>query len=250
MAKLEATVKQFLEEGRMFTAYDVTIETRTREKMMLRHSDVSGACHEIEALVDAMDFGYQNSKGQQAKWQRTSRDIPGGRGAWAWIYHPTNLDANSYQFRNNQQQPQAQPAAKPAGSISSAPATPALSLSTDGNTSDSGGEQDDGTFAVDFRNRLMIPTRFMREAGISAGDQCYVIPDASTNTVLICKDTPALQAGGVKMTTQKVEQDGELRLSSRTLRAADLTDNKFVIETTDKDFSGTTAKVVAVKKSA
>jgi hypothetical protein len=44
-----------------------------------------------------------------------------------------------------------------------------------------------------------------------------------------------------------VEKDGELRLSSKTLKSAELVTSKFVIETTDKDFAGNAAKVVAVK---
>jgi bifunctional DNA-binding transcriptional regulator/antitoxin component of YhaV-PrlF toxin-antitoxin module len=93
----------------------------------------------------------------------------------------------------------------------------------------------------------MIPTRFMREAGINSGDNCYVIADSKSNMVLVCKEDPSLQ--GVNFTVQKVEKDGELRLSSKTLRLADLTDNKFVIETTDQTLGSQTVKVVAVKKN-
>lgn len=253
MAKMEDTIRQFLDEGRMFTAYDVTIETRNREKLMLRHQDVGGACHEAESLQDAMDFGHDMPSGQTQKWSRTRRDVPGGKGAWAWVYHPDNLDPNAYQFRNtNGKQATAPSMGQVKGiaatAVATAPPSPGFSQVNDGNTTDSGGEQDDGTFAVDFRNRLMIPTRFMREAGITGGDTCYVIADSTTNTVLVCKDTPALQSGGIKFTTQKVEKDGELRLSSRTLHAADLKDNKFVIETADKTLAGQAVKVVAVKK--
>lgn len=252
MDKLSTTVKQFLDQGRMFTAYDVTIETRQREKMMLRHSEVNGACHEVEALVDAMDYGHDEPGGKTTRWTRTRRDVPGGNGAWAWVYHPDYADANSYQFSNpNQKQPKpAMPAAVAAlGSHVAVCPQPVNSIGivNDGNTSDSGGEQDDGTFAVDFRSRLMIPTRFMRDAGISAGDECYVIAEAKSNSVLVTKADPGLT--GVSFTVQKVEKDGELRLSSRTLRSADLTDTKFVIETADKTLGSTKVKVVEVKKS-
>ena len=37
MAMLEKTVREFLDQGRMFTGYDVTIETRDREKVRMRH---------------------------------------------------------------------------------------------------------------------------------------------------------------------------------------------------------------------
>jgi hypothetical protein len=250
MDKLSKTVKQFLDEGRMFTGYDVTIATREREQMQLRHQDVNGAIHEVEELVDAMDFGHDSPSGQTVKWERTRRDVPGTSGAWAWIYHPQGVDPTGYQFRN-----QKQPAGLATGSLNAMVATatkaPALSFSTvnDGNTSDSGGEQDDGTFVTDYRNRLMIPTRLMRDAGMKAGDECYVLADNQSNSVIVFKATSGLT--GVSYTVQKVEKDGEVRLSSKTLRAADLNDNKFVIEIGDRTFgtTGSNVKVVEIKKA-
>lgn len=238
MDKLTTTVKQFLDEGRMFTAYDVTIETRTREKMNLKHADTRGAVHEIDILRDAMDFGHDGSNGT-IKWNKSQMPMPDNQ--WAFVFHPSNLDPKQYQPRA--------PAARntaPASQLKQLP--PALSISSnDGTASDSGGQQPDGTFATDYRERLMIPTRFMREAGINSGDNCYVIADSKSNMVLVCKEDPSLQ--GVNFTVQKVEKDGELRLSSKTLRLADLTDNKFVIETTDQTLGSQTVKVVAVKKN-
>jgi bifunctional DNA-binding transcriptional regulator/antitoxin component of YhaV-PrlF toxin-antitoxin module len=245
MDKLSETVKRFLDEGRMFTAYDVTVETRNHNKMSLRHQDVGGAAHEVEHLSDAMDFGHDTAGGGTTKWQRTRRDVPGGNGSWTWVYHPDYADPAAFQFRGAQVAKMPLPAhvtgAKPA------PAN-AIAQVNDGNTADSGGEQADGTFAVDFRRRLMIPTRYMKEAGIAPGDSCYVIADAQSNSVLITKEDASLLS--LALTVQKVERDGELRLSSRTLASAALTDTAFVIETADKKLSGTDVKVVAVKKIA
>src|SRR3954471_15862746 len=94
--QLEETVKQFLKEGRMFTAYDVTVETRQRQKIGLRHQDVAGACHEFDSLRDAVDFGVDHN-GQAVKWQRSQRTLPNGNG-WAWVYHPAHVDVSTYQF--------------------------------------------------------------------------------------------------------------------------------------------------------
>lgn len=249
MDKLTATVEQFLNEGRMFTGYDVTIETRNREKMMLRHDDVRGGIHEIELLNDAIEFGYDGPRGGTTKWEKSQKTMPNG--TWAFVYHPQGLDPNQYQPRNT---PSRQSTAAPASLGKSALSLPVpkpagLSISTvnDGVICDSGGEQDDGTFATDHRERLMIPTRYMKEAGLTPGDQCFVITEPASNTVIITKEDPALKS--LSFTVQKVERDGELRLSSKTLRAADLTDNKFVIETTDKTLAGNNVKVVMVKKS-
>lgn len=245
MDKMEATVKGFLEQGRMFTGYDVTIETRTREKMMLRHQDVRGAVHEMETLNDAMDFGYQMLNGTVVRWKKTQKDMPGS--GWAFVYHPENVDPSGYQPRNQNSMSSQKPSGMPANvpvAVCPLPTTPSLTLVNDGATSDSGGAQDDGTFATDYRERLMIPTRFMKEAGIKGGDQCFVVADAMNSMVLICKDDPKVV--GYNITTQKVEKDGELRLSSKTLKSAELVSSKFTIETTEKDFSGNKAKVVSV----
>jgi hypothetical protein len=245
MDKMEATVKDFLDQGRMFTGYDVTIETRTREKMMLRHQDVRGAVHEMVSLNDAMDFGHQMLNGTVAKWRKTQKDMPGG--GWAFVYHPDNVDPNGYQPRNqNVISSHNRSATYSPASVAVCPApTLSISAANDGATTDSGGANDDGTFATDYRERLMIPTRFMKDAGIKAGDQCFVVADATNCMVLVCKDDPKVV--GYNITTQKVEKDGELRLSSKTLKSAELVTSKFVIETTDKDFAGNAAKVVAVK---
>jgi hypothetical protein len=170
MDKMEATVKDFLDQGRMFTGYDVTIETRTREKMMLRHQDVRGAVHEMVSLNDAMDFGHQMLNGTVAKWRKTQKDMPGG--GWAFVYHPDNVDPNGYQPRNqNVISSHNRSATYSPASVAVCPApTLSISAANDGATTDSGGANDDGTFATDYRERLMIPTRFMKDAGIKAGD--------------------------------------------------------------------------------
>ncbi len=243
MDKLETTVRQFLDEGRMFTGYDVTIETRTRENMHLRHQDVRDGIHEIPALVDAMDYGWDEPSGQTRKWQKSQQNMPGG--GWAFIYHPTNLDPKHYQPRQTTPQKTSPTVGQVKGH---APSVPSLSIASDGATTDSGGEQDDGSFATDYRNRLMVPTKFLKEAGITSGDTVYIAPDATNNMILIAKDQDALQNDGLKVTTQKVERNGDLRLSSKTLKAADLQDSKFVIETADKDFNQSKVKVVEIKQ--
>lgn len=247
MNKLSATIQKLLDDGQMFTAYDVTVLTRTREAIQLKHSDVQGACHEIDGLRDALDFGHDQPDGTTVKWYRAQQNVPGTSGAWAWVYYPAGLDANQYQFNSHKSQPKK---AQTSPTKTPAPA-PSLSFSTvnDGVTSDSGGEQDDGTFAVDYRNRLMIPTRFMREAGLSAGDNCCILCDNISKSIAVFKVDPNLT--GIGYTVQKVEKDGEIRLSSKTLNGADLHSSKFVIETTDRTLgtSGNSVKVVQVKKA-
>jgi hypothetical protein len=234
---LEETVKTFLDEGTMFTGYDVTLATRERLGIKLRHHTVSGDIHDLRALADAIEFGYTDPAGNDQDWGRCQQDMPGGGGKWAFVYHPMNLDPNSFiprgatQPQAQQAQATQQPASTPTASITQQP-------------SDSGGKNTDGSFTPDYRFRLFIPTRFLKEAGMSAGDTVYVVPDAGSNTVLLAKDTDQLQTGGLKVTTQTVERNGDLRLSSKTLKASGLADDqKFMIEKSDQ--SGTPVVKIA-----
>lgn len=230
--KLDRTVRLFLDQGRMFTGYDVTVETRERERMRLRHQDVNADIHELDALKDALDYGWDTAAGQTLQWARAQVNMPGG--GWAWVYHPTTLDPKGYTPRQGGQPTQSQPQAPAMASISAG----------DGSTTDSGGVQADGTYAPDFRNRLMIPKKFLAEAGIDPGDEVVVQADPSTRSILLAKVDGL--AGAIRVTTQTVERNGDIRLSSRTLKAGNADGSKFVIETADRDASGRPVKAVAV----
>lgn len=223
---LEATIKNFLDEGRMFTAYDVTLETRGREKIYLRHNEIRDHIHELDMLVDALGYGWDGPHGTN-RWAKTQVDIGGGK--QPFVFHRVGMDPQRYQPL---------PEHTPAQIQSMAQASISL-VQDDG----SGGEQDDGTFKTDYRNRLLVPTRFLKEAGFQPHDTVYVIPDAATNCVLLCQDNSTSQG---TVSIQRVERNGDIRLSSRTLKAANLQD-RFQIETTEKDVKGVKMKVVEVK---
>lgn len=225
MQMLERTVRQFLDQGRMFSAYDVTLETREREHVQMRHKDVRGACHEIQCLQDAVDFGWDDpSGGQPVEWGKTQVSV--GQGQWAFIYHPRSVDPNTYQPRPTFSKPSA-----PSPVTAAAPATPSISAAA---ISDSGGQNADGTFGTDYRNRLFIPTKFLRGAGLNANDECFVVADKANKLILLAGDDSNLD-GVVRITTQRVERNGDLRLSSTTLTKGELDTDKFVIENTDRD---------------
>lgn len=245
MQKLNDTVKQFLNEGRMFTGYDVTIETRNREKLKLEHKAVREAIHELDALVDALDFGFDQGTGQTIKYGKYQMDMPGG--GWAWVFHPTNLDPTKYQPRNPSASPRVP--ANTQAPVSGASSVPSIGLA-DGVISDSGGQQTDGTFAPDCRKRLMVPTKFCNSAGFVPGNEVLVLADKTTKTIMIAASEELLVDGVVKITTQRIEKNGDLRLSSRTLQAADMSQDRFVIETSEKPLdNGGKAKIVEVKEA-
>lgn len=225
MLKLENTVRQFLDEGRMFTGYDVTLETRDREKMQLRHENCRGAIHEMSFLSDAVDFGH-DVNGQTVKWAKTQ--ISMGNGAWAFVYHPAALDPNTYQPRQSK--------SVAASSVPVATnSVPVASAPTVADTvKDSGGENSDGTFSPDYRNRLFIQKKFVQGIGLNAGGDVYIVADSSKQTIgLYADQTLVPQAGnGIAVSTQRIERNGDFRLSGATLRSAGLNGSKFKVEQT------------------
>ena len=225
MVKLEQTVRQFLDEGRMFTGYDVTLETRDREKLNLKHRDCRGATHDMQFLNDAVEFGY-DVNGQTVKWGKTQVDMGNG-GAWAFVYHPANLDPKGYTPRQT-----SAPTHSPNVGQTSPVAAVAAAVAVADDATDSGGENADGTFNTDYRNRLMVKTRFARAIGLKSGDDVVVVTDANKNTITLLADmASAPQIGtGIGVSTQRVERNGDFRLSSATLRSAGLTGSKFKIE--------------------
>jgi bifunctional DNA-binding transcriptional regulator/antitoxin component of YhaV-PrlF toxin-antitoxin module len=204
----------------MFTGYDVTIETRSRESVKLRHEECRGAIHEIQILNDAIEFGHEPPSGPPVHWMKSQKSMSNGQ--WAFVYHPSNVDPQGYQPR--------------ATSNFKDSTSPSQVASISSIASDSGGLQSDGSFLTDHRNRLLIPTRFLEAAGLKPGNQVCVLSDANTNTVWLCKDDPFNDAT-IRATTQVVERNGDIRLSSRTLSSASLNGSKFVIENTNKNNS-------------
>lgn len=236
-AQIEQTVRQFLDEGRMFTGYDVTLETRTRESVQMRHKDVRGAIHELSCLVDAIEWGHTDAQGNDVKWKKSQIPMPGG---WAFVYHAETADPSQYQ-------PQAKPGLTPqqvSQQISQAqaqavatqqPVTVAIQSPLTGN--DSGGQNVDGTFSTDYRNRLFIRTEFLKSLGLEKGDPVTIVTDSDNQRVLLIKDYTSFVDAALSSPTvhvQQVEKNGDLRLSSKTLRSSglDIAEN-FVIQNTE-----------------
>ena len=249
---LSETVEMFLDEGRMFSGYNITRVTRERLGIQLRHMPIRGEIHELQALKDAMEFGHTDPIGNDVEWTRTQVPKNGSTtGQWFFVYHRVGDDVSQFEQYDDgggvmvDQQQQLHSAPASGASLTASGASQSLSGSNaqsasatddDDNGSDSGGENNDGTFSPDHYKRLFIPTRFIREAGMAAGDQCHIVPDAGTNTILLVKDPSQINTGGITVTTKTVERNGDIRLRSNTLRAAGLgSDGRFRIENTDED---------------
>lgn len=227
MLQLEKTVRQFLDEGRMFTAYDVTIETRTREKIRLHHREITGACHEIQCLRDAVDFGH-DANGQTVHWKKTQ--VTMSNGIAAFVYHPEHLDANTYQAMTTQVS-QISPVTTPALPMIS------TSMAIDNNL---------GNFRLDSSNRLLVPTMFLRSIGVNAGEIVTIAADDAKKSMVLIRD-PGIFAGKYRVVNQKqVERNGHVRIRLETLTKANVNHTKFNIENIDVDVAGQQIPVVEI----
>lgn len=247
-AQLEQTIKQFLDEGRMFTGYDVTLETRTRENVKMRHQDVRVAIHELQCLIDAIEWGHEDGQGNDVRWKKSQIAMPNGH--WAFVYHPETLDPNQYQAQG-QKNAVAQQTQQVV--VAQTPAINANQSSTP-TGSDSGGQNNDGTFCTDYRNRLFIRTEFVKALGLQRDDTVFVIADSDNNRVLLANSVGLQDLGNTLVNapsvSQQIERNGDLRLSSKTLRTAglDIAEN-FVIETCKMGTAPNEYSVVEIRQA-
>ncbi len=185
------TIGEFLEEGRAFTGYDLTLRTREREKIRLRHSDVKAGIHELQTLKDLVDFD---------DWNKELCDL--GNGLQAFLYFKDGYDKSQYQ---------------PFSSQNSVVVNPGFSLipnntgdEDDDDQDDSGGETEDG-HKLDYRNRLLVPTKFLRDANLKPGNEAYIYKDG--NALYIGPSQPLT----TNFQTRTVERNGDLRISLKVL---------------------------------
>jgi bifunctional DNA-binding transcriptional regulator/antitoxin component of YhaV-PrlF toxin-antitoxin module len=240
---LTETIKKCLEEARPFSAYNITLITREREKIRLRHTEMQGVVHEIDLIADTLDFGYTTPDGTTLSWQRS--EFTKWAGPAFQVYHPVgyNLDNFVPEGVNPVSQAEFAASVRPQAMIG------VITPNADGTTPNVGGEQADGTFQVDNRNRLMVPTKFLKEAGISAGDSIYVIADSKSKAVFLAKDAEDVDNDGIGVTMQLVERCGDIRLSNRTLKSAHLEGSNFSIKNSEKDFDGVMMNVVEITQA-
>jgi hypothetical protein len=226
---IDTVVKEFLDRGQAFTAFEVSLEAKKRGATE-RHRDMKNYIHQCPVLNDEMEFG---------NYDKTLVHVgnEGGQPLQAFLYHPKSYDASTYK-----------PLERKGGSSQPAavPSVPALAASTAGAVNGSGAaaldpdEPDDGSYAVDYRNRLMIPTKFLRGMSATPGELVHVYADTDGVGTCIFLSKTAPTGDGVTSKTQMVERNGDLRLSQTTLTGSGFTGNKFLIEN-----SGSTVKVSA-----
>lgn len=215
-AIIDAVIAEFVSADRAFTAFEVSLEAQQRG-VQARHRHLRDHIHACKALTDITEFG---------DYEKTLVDV--GQGHQAFLYHRFDYDTANYTPLNQTSPPPVSipPAAsaQPAGPAVFSP-TPVPTVSDDG--SDGGDSNVDPHYQPDYRNRLMVPTKFLRELGLAPGEMATLALDK--NTLWLFKDTdPGYPQPQYR---QVVERNGDLRLSQSRLVESGLTGNRFEIKT-------------------
>lgn len=214
LQKLEDTVQEFIQDGRAFTAYNVTLACRQKHSLHLRHQAVQAAgnpIHTFPAIDEARDFG---------DYQQTRIDHPSGDGRWAWLYHPSSFDPSTFRWEDAQQAQADPPKVR----------TDAAQQKVDQQAADDdaaaaqtpGGVQADGTHSGDYRGRLFIPTSYCRDAQFTPYDTAHVAVNTNTNEIMMAKTDGDFPDGYEVNTTRVIERNGDVRLTKSVLQAAGL----------------------------
>jgi len=221
MDKVQEVVEEFVNDGKMFTAHDVTVEVRQRFDFQANHQDVR---HAIGSLYREPFFqDYERNMGT---------NVP------ALVYHPMGTDVSLYDdnwlrtkyalgtgvtitpvtpivFDPNPSHPSAFPATPSATNPSvSLPVTqiPTLVVFTVCSTN----------LEPDTRNRLCVPAKDIRAASYSVGGKLYLAQMSHNGEVLLsCSKGIEGQTFSV-LGSYRVDKSGNVRIGLRALRRAGL----------------------------
>ena len=156
VSEFENVVNDFVNNGTMFTAWDVTLAVRKTVKAKVQHYEVKREVHQM----------FDN--GNMVGYNRELANLP-NVDPQPWIYYPPTADPKTYTGK---------PVAPAAAAALPAP-TPVASMTALDDGADIGG---DGSvvYKWDTTDRLCVPNKLVRDLGFKAGDEVDVV---SVNTV-------------------------------------------------------------------
>jgi hypothetical protein len=197
--KIDCVVKSFVDEGRMFTAFEVSLAVKeggVRE----RHRNMRSSVHESIAELAGDNY------------TRTLRDV--GAPVQAWVYH--RLRDNPYLYEPLDRSGHDPAASGAARSLPAAPRNPQpLSAGSAAPATES-----DGAFGTDQNGRLVIPPSALSTLGLGPGDQVDISCDSDNQEIRIWR--PAVTAPATADASATVDPDGKLRLAPDDLKQAEL----------------------------
>lgn len=212
------TVNAFVQDGQMFTAYDVTKHVRSQTSENVRHYEVQSAVHaEMATLVstggyDRVLHNFTNN---------------GGATVQAIVYFPIGEDFNQY---NPDEVKQANSAAPVAVATVPTTATVTTVVSPVAPVQPSGlsPAQVHITMTKDKGGRVCIPKTLVQQLGVKPGDEVFLHESSSQGLLLITKEEWKHPLLG----KLRVDRDSNVRVTPFYLRAVKYTGSSFKVRGT------------------
>lgn len=209
VAEIENVVNDFVNNGNMFTAWDVTLAVRKTVKARVQHYEVKREVHQM----------FDN--GDMIGYNRELANLPNVN-PQPWIYYPPSADPKTYTGK---------PVAPTAAAALPAP-TPVASMTALDDGADIGG---DGSIVYkwDTTDRLCIPNKLIREMGLKSGDEVEVVctTPPGNEVSVFQKGSPAIFNNGLsQVATYMVDTYDNVRITRGALNKIGLSAVAFEIE--------------------
>lgn len=200
-------VNDFVEDTKMFTAWDVTTELRKQSKNRIHHYEVKLEVHRIF------------DQGNMVGYNRTLANLP-NIALQPWIYHPLNTDPNMYVGNVTVAALVPTPTSNPI-----VPSTCSISMTA------SPIKNSNNVYIFDTTDRLCIPNKLIRRLGWRHGDKVNVLPATLNNNEVIIQNMKKFGSyfPVFPITRYMVDSYDNVRISRTTLKKAGLTSNSFEI---------------------
>jgi hypothetical protein len=158
--EIEDTVNENVKAGKMFTAWDVTVEVRKRSKDRVQHFEVKKEVHKM--WDNGNIHGYNRCL---ANLQNVNPQ--------PFLYYPPSADPSTYDGK---------PVAPAAATALPAPTSSMTALDDGADVAADGSV----VYKFDTTDRLCVPNKLIRELNLKAGDEVEVVVCTSAPTGEVC----------------------------------------------------------------
>jgi hypothetical protein len=198
---IEDVVNDFVNNGQMFTAHNVTAEVRRRTKDRVAHDDVKRDVHKM--FNDGAMFSYNRSL---ASLQNVNPQ--------PWVYHPLTADVSLYDGKPSVAATVAMPVLPPIM------AQPSNSISTDDN------------YKLDTTDRLCVPAKLVRQVGLVSGQVAILSAMLNDKELVLTTAANAAKMGASAdlITSYVVDTYDNIRITRGALQKGHLSGTEFEIE--------------------
>jgi len=200
---IEDVVNDFVNNGQMFTAHNVTAEVRRRTKDRVAHDDVKRDVHRMF------------NDGQMFSYNRSLASLPNVN-PQPWVYHPLTADVSTYDGKPSV----AATVATPVFTMPTPVATPSNSM--------------DSTHKLDTTDRLCVPAKLVRQAGFAAGHIVNVLAMLNDKVLVLTSAGNAAKIAASNavdhITNYVVDSYDNIRITRGAIQKGHLSGTEFEIE--------------------